>query len=418
MTTNQNLIITIIILLIIIIYKIYEYKKVKKSYRSELYKKAHKLNILLATLSLITFVILIIINTILSPSGIISNIINSLAIAFLIFPVSLHNHYEHSFADEEKTSHIKTIITNKFDLKLMKKFRAAGINIIYLNKEPNEYFKNIIEEDDISKKYLLKTIQIKSSNIKIIDKLINKENTIKETKDLNKIYNLIEKSRGTHDNYIRTIKYLITTYLPLLLSYIFLTIMNFPITMNILLISILKLLTLLISRYVYKTLPYDKDLMERKVKNKNIFMGKQEIMLMILECFIIFFCLTIPYMYTLAQGGSRELANTIFLIIFIYSNIFVTYSNLSETIFIINITKIFKNLKLFIYTLVGILLTLFFNFIPYFKTRNIYLHNYISCVLFALLSILFIEITKLARYTTTKGKKKNDTKNNKKYKRS
>ena len=42
----------------------------------------------------------------------------------------------------------------------------------------------------------------------------------------------------------------------------------------------------------------------------------------------------------------------------------------------------------------------------------------ISCILFSLIPIVSIEITKLARYFTLKGKKKNENKNNKKQRRS
>ena len=59
-----------------------------------------------------------------------------------------------------------------------------------------------------------------------------------------------------------------------------------------------------------------------------------------------------------------------------------------------------------------IILTILICFIPKDGFINIGLKNYISALLISLISIIFIEITKLARYTTTKGIKRNGSKDN------
>ena len=169
---------------------------------------------------------------------------------------------------------------------------------------------------------------------------------------------------------------------------------------------------------IYKKMPYDEDIRERKVKNKNVVLGKQELLFTIIESFYISFVITLPYMYIMSQGGTQQFANTTYYLIFIYSELFIIYSNISESFILINIFKSFKNIYLILYSIFNILIILLLNFTTIFNTRNIYLHNNISCILFSLIPIVFIEITKLARYFTLKGKKKNENKNNKKQRRS
>lgn len=421
MTTNINLIISLILLILIIVYNIFLKKKYNNSFKSEIYTKTKKIKIILYIVSIIMFFVSLIINILIygienNLNTTITYIINALSITILFMPLSLSSLYEKNFKDEEKYSHKKTIITNLIDLKYIKKFNKAGINVIILTEEETDLKIKKIEESEIEKKYLSKNIIIKTSNRKSIDKLIIKEDVYYEFNDLSDAYKKIYHARGVHDNYVRTLKYLITTYLPLFLSYIFLNIISFPIYYNILLIIILKIFTIISSNYLYKNLPYDIDLMKRKPKSRNIIFGSQELAFTILESFLIFFMLNIPYMFVQSQGGTQAFANTLFYVIFIYSNLFITYSYLSEANIIKNIFKSLKNIRMIIFTIICILISLLFNFTTYFNTRNIELHNFIACISFGLISVLLNELIKLARFTTTKGKKKNDSKNNKKHK--
>lgn len=423
MTTTINLIIASLLLILIIIYKIYQKKKYKDSYKSDLYNKSQKLIHILYLFSLLVFIIMFFLNLIIykeyaSSKSTLTYIINALSVAILVMPLSLHNLYISSFKDEEKYSRIKTIVTNIFDPKLIKKFNKAHINVLILTTEKVDTKIKTISEDEYEKKFLTKTLIIKTSNKKFLNKDINKENTIFEFDNLKNTYHKIYQARGVHDNYIRTIKYLITIYLPLVLSYIFLSLMGFPVIYNLLLVIILKLLTVLSSDYIYKKLPFDTDIMTRNVKPKNILIGKQEIILTVFNAFCIFFACTIPYMFTISQGSSEALSLTLFIITYIYSNIFLIFSLLSESFFPINIIKSLKSIRIIIYVLACIGFSLIINFTTYFDTRNIYLKNYFACVLFGMIPILIFETTKLARFTTMKGKKKNELKNNKKRKRS
>lgn len=423
MTNEINYILSTIILLTIIIINIYQRKKQKNIYKDTLYKKVNTFKKVLYLLSCLTFIIVLILNLMIygndpSLKTTITYLINSLTIATLVSPLTLSNLYITSFKDEEKYSHTKTIITNKIDKQLFKLYKKADINIILLSEKENKLNIPIIEENNIKKSLLSKNIQIKTKKLDILDKLINKDTTIKEFNNIQDIYTKIYESRGTHDNFIRNIKYIIHTYLSLILSYIFLSVMGFPPIYNLLLVLILKLSTIITSNIIYKKLPYDKDIMERKVKNKNIFMCKEEIFLTIIESFCISFAITIPYMFTLSQGGSQELANTLYYSVFVYIELLLVFTKLNDSFFIINIIKSLKNIRLILFTIFSIGIIVLFNFLPIFNTRNIYLQNNISCILFSLIPIVFIELTKLSRYFSTKGKKKHELKNHKKQRRS
>lgn len=423
MSFKMNLIISLILIILIIIYEIIQVKKNKTIYERKLYNKSKKLIKILYLLSFILFFISLLVNIFTfntNPTNkeFATFIINAISIALLICPLSLTNLYRISFKDEEKYSHIKTIITNIYDLNIIKKLKKAGINTIIINKNISNTKIPTIKENEINKSHLKKTLIIESDNKNILDKLLNNQNTIKEFTNLETLYNKIYNSRGVHDNYIRTIKYLIITYLSLILSYIFLSIMGFPVIYNLLLVLILKTITILTSNYLYRKMPYDNDIAIRKVKDENIFIGKQEILITILTSFIVFFVTNIPYMFTLAQGASTQFANTLFILLVLYSNLFITISLLSESNIFINIFKSLKNIRMILFILLCVIITIVINKTSYFDTKNIALPNIISCILFGFIPCLFNELSKLARFTTQRGVKKNGTKNNKKYKRS
>ena len=341
---TKNIIISILILIIIIIYKIFQIKKYKKIYKDTLFNKSLKIIKISYLISLLLFIIILTLNVInygndTSISTTIEYIMNAISVAVLALPLTIQSLYKTSFEQEEKISHKKTIVTNEITEKLIRKYNKAGINVIILTTKETDIKIKTINENEIDKKLLSKNIIIKTENLKILDKIINKEKSIYAFNSSEKIYFQIKEARGVHDNYIRTIKYNIITYLSLILSYLFLTLMSFPTSLNLSLVLLLKLFTILTSDIIYKKMPYDVDIMERKVKDKEIFIGRQELLITIIASFSVFFFSTIPYMYTLSQDGTIELANTLFYIIFIYSNLFVTYSLVSEKNIIKNIFK-------------------------------------------------------------------------------
>lgn len=420
MTTNINLLISLIILITLIIYNIYISKKYNKVIKSELYKKIKKLKIVFYLVSIIIFILFFITNLIplgTSPTNkeIITCIINSLSVSILALPLSLETLYLKTFTDEEYT-YIKTIVTNIYDKEYIAKLNQAGINIILLSEEKTNL--KVIKLEKITAKLLEENIQIKTNDLKSLDKKINKTITLKETKSLESIYNQISKSRHINDNYVKSIKYLLATYVPIILSYFFLDFMKFPVTYNILLVMILKVYTTLITRLLYKNLPYDKDLMNRTVKPNNIIMGTQEVFLTIIECFVIFFFISLPYMYVLAKGVGILFGNTIYFVTFILTNIFLSYYYLNDSPYILNILKNIKNIRFHIFTFISILFIIFINNNNYFMTRNITLFNNMGCLIISIVCILSLETIKLTRFISTKGIKKHENKNNKKSRRS
>ena len=401
---TKNILISIIILLTIIVTKIYISHKYQHVYKKDLYQQTHKINIFLYCLSFLIFIISLFLNAHQDLSSL-NIILNSLAIAFIPLPLSINTLYLTTFKEEEKISHVKTIVTNIYNHKLIKKFNKAGLNVIILTTKNLKTKLDTISEEEVNNRYLKKNIIIKTNNLSLLDDL-NKLTTYYEFNNLEAAYEKIYNARGIADNYLRTIKYNINTYLPLLICYIIFNIAGFPTINNLLLILLLKVYTIIISELVYKQMPYDTDIATRKPKPTSVFIGRQEIFLTIIESFCIAFAISAPYMYTLSQGASNNLANTIYFISFIYVNIFMTYSLFSEHNILYNIFKSLKNIRLDLYVLISILITIGFNFFTYFTTRNIGLKNYFSSLIIALVPILFFELTKFARFTTTRKKVK------------
>lgn len=417
----SQIIISIIILILLTIYNLYIYKNNKHVYKKDLYNKITKIKKICYLISIITFIIFLIINLIplgLNPSvkQLTEAIVNSLSVSLLSVPISLETLYLRFFNNEEKYSHIKTIVTNINNQDIITKFNNADINVILLSNSKTKL--KTITEDNITSKILNETIQIKTQDLKIIDKKIHKETTIKEFNNLEDLYHKIEQSRGTHDNYIRTIKYLVSTYLSLVISYLFISIMGFPIYYNLLIVCILKLFTTIKTEFLYKSLPYDKDIMTRTVKPSYILMGKQETLFLIMESFILSFAITTPYMYILASGASLEFASTMAIVTTIIINNIISYYYLNDSSYIINFFKEIKNIRLHIFTILSIIFIIILNYTKYFGTKNITLYNNLGSLAISAIFILSLEIPKIARFTTQKGKKKNETKNNKKQRRS
>lgn len=331
------------------------------------YKKYIKINIFISiTLFLIALIV----------SGF---KINSISILIITFPLFYNAIFTKCFKGKEHLEYTKIIVTKKeYSKKDLKTLKSAGIKVTNEEKKKNEYTYYDIDNRDV--------------------------------------INLIYTTRGNHDNFIRTLKFNLLMNIILTTPYIFMNIMDFPFMYHIGLAIILKLIIIIISIFIYPTLPYDTDIMSRKPKPKDMFIGREEIYLTIIQSILIIFTLTIPYMFLLANGATYELVNTIFLIGFIYSILFLTIVNLSEKMFIINFIKIFTNIKLIIMTICTILISIFFYFIPIFNTKEISVQNYTSTIIFVLLGTILFDITKFARYTTVKGSKKYERKNNKKHK--
>lgn len=421
MNTTINIILSIILLLFIIIIKIINYKKYPTiNKESLLLQHEKKLCKILTIISVISIPFLLITNHILNGYTLINNILNTLSVIILLSPISIHNLYNTYIKNEEETLYTKTIITTKeISKKLLKQINKSHINVVFITTKETNLNLPIINKEDIKTKELRKNIIINSNSYKTIINKYNQKLNYIYTDNVEETYNTIIESRGVCDNYIRTIKYNIITNSSLLLSMFFINyIMGFPFPYTLSLTLLIKLSTLLISHHIYNKLPYDTDINTRTIRDKNIYLYKQEKFLMFFQISLIMIGMSLPYMYFIAYGTTLTYANTVLFLTFIFSNIFLTIVNLSEEITIKNIIKIFKSLPIIIYIISLIIITIILYYLNIFQTEQISLRNYLASTFVALISTIIYDITKFARYTTLKGSKKNEHKNNKKHKRS
>lgn len=278
---------------------------------------------------------------------------------------------------------------------------------IKINNEDFVYAKNINYSKDVSK-----------SDEKLFMKAglkFNKENnerTIKWKKDLNTLYDELNESRGNVDNYVKSITFVIVSTLLLSLGYVIVLFNGFPINLTLSNALLIKLLIIITSRYIYPKMPFDTDLMERDSRVVNKLYNKQEIFLMLFQLLFMIFGLSIPFMYFMAGGISHNICFLIMLITYLYMLLFYTFMMLTEKVLLKNIMYLFKNIYLIIYTLLVIGSSLLLNNI--FEYVDV--HNYLACIIVSLISIIFYDLIKFARYATIRKRDKNAVKSNKKNK--
>ena len=390
--------------------KIINYKKYPTiNKESLLLQHEKKLCKILTIISVILIPFLLITNHILNEYTLINNILNTLSVIILLLPISIHNLYNTYIKNEEETLYTKTIITTKeISKKLLKQINKSHINVVFITTKETNLNLPIINKEDIKTKELRKNIIINSNSYKTIINKYNQKLNYIYTDNVEETYNTIIESRGVCDNYIRTIKYNIITNSSLLLSMFFINyIMGFPFPYTLSLTLLIKLSTLLISHHIYNKLPYDTDINTRTVRDKNIYLYKQEKFLMFFQISLIMIGMSLPYMYFIAYGTTLTYANTVLFLTFIFSNIFLTIVNLSEEITIKNIIKIFKSLPIIIYIISLIIITIIMYYLNIFQTEQISLRNNLASAFVALISTIIYDITKFARYTKLKGSKKN-----------
>ncbi len=404
-----NLFFSILLAVVIMTFKELNVNKNKGTYKDTLYRKTRVIHGILYGLSLVLFIIFFILNR--KEYNIVTSIINALSIALITIPLSINTLYKTSFKDEEKYNHTKYVITDDYDINIAKKLNRAGIKIIYLSSDSENKYVSLeeLETYDIRRNIAVDTNDYEKV-LKIVPDSLYSDS-------LEGAYKLIKQSRGVRDNYTRTIKFNLAIYGGLLFTVIAITVQKFPLYYNLFLTMLLKVLTYLNAEYVYKHLPFDTDLMYRNPMPENVWIGFQELFITFLEAFCICFAFTIPYMFILANGGILSLTYTILVITLLFIMLWLSYAYLSEKAFLVNIWKSFKSIRLICIAIGMILLTVIVNFIPRTGFMNIGLKNYFSALFISFIPIIFIEITKLARFTSKKGRVKN-VKNNKKYKRS
>ena len=401
MNTKYDIYLSIIIFFLIIFYKSYQFKRYKLLYRGNLYKKSNsicKLLLLISLLLCLSSLIVFYVKDILD----LKHILLSLSIFVCCLPINLFNMYRMFFIDEEKYSHIKTIITSKIpDKEIFKKYIKAGINIIIFSKEKTSYKIEKLGIKDINKKNLKKNCIINSTNISLVDSFL-KDNEIIINNDLEDLYNNIYHARGVHDNYIRCIKYLFVLYFSIIASNLVFILGNFPICMNLSIILLFKLFNLFCIEFIFKDLKYDTDIMDRNVKDKDVIIGKQELLLLFMISILILFGISLPYMFLLIQSSYDSLPRAIYFVVLIYCMLFFNYYNYSEKIYIINIFNSFKSIRMIIYLILSIIMSLVLSKLNIFYVSDMVLKNYFGSILVAFIVCSIFDLFKFSRWLSNR----------------
>ncbi len=388
-------IISLILLLLLVLFTITNIKE-------ERFINVRKYIILLYVISIIVFVILFLVDNDIMTKD---KIINSLTISLMLIPFTLQN--INNLKIDENISRIKTIITNKINDNQLRKFKQSHIKVVLISKE-NKLGLKETKIEEISAKTLKKTTFINSNDINVLDEYINKT-TLKKTSNLNKIYDEIIENRLKEDNYLKSIKFILLVYVPLLLSTILFKVYSITSPITLLLVVMIKYLSIITTRFIINKNRDDHDIKYNKPKPLKKYLTVQEKFLIVLQTLVSYAFLITPYLYLLLIGGPEKTINTIYLVIYFYIMIFSLVTTITDKPIIKNIL----NKKVLIMTILIIIITILINYINVFENEPITIRNYIPCIIIAFVSTLFFEYTKLARYLTMKRRQKNESKNHK-----
>ncbi len=388
-------IISLILLLLLVLFTITNIKE-------ERFINVRKYIILLYVISIIVFVILFLVDNDIMTKD---KIINSLTISLMLIPFTLQN--INNLKIDENISRIKTIITNKINDNQLRKFKQSHIKVVLISKE-NKLGLKETKIEEISAKTLKKTTFINSNDIDVLDEYINKT-TLKKTSNLNKIYDEIIENRLKEDNYLKSIKFILLVYVPLLLSTILFKVYSITSPITLLLVVMIKYLSIITTRFIINKNRDDHDIKYNKPKPLKKYLTVQEKFLIVLQTLVSYAFLITPYLYLLLIGGPEKTINTIYLVIYFYIMIFSLVTTITDKPIIKNIL----NKKVLIMTILIIIITILINYINVFENEPITIRNYIPCIIIAFVSTLFFEYTKLARYLTMKRRQKNESKNHK-----
>lgn len=250
-------------------------------------------------------------------------------------------------------------------------------------------------KEEIDKKELS---LFKKAHIKVIK---SKE---KSTYEKN-IYQKIKKSRCEYDNFLKAKNYIYTTYLPIVISYFLFLLLGFPFKITIEISLLCKIITLFVTEYVYKKIPCEKDIMKRRPYNLDHLQELQEQFFLFMQVALVLFSLTLPYMFFIVNIENVEISFTIYLLVFVFSNLFVTLYEYSDSAIAKNIVEC-RNTKAMLIYIIGIALASIGIF--FFRKPIVGVQNYIACLITSIFFVTPLELIKLARFTKIKGVRNNE----------
>lgn len=306
------------------------------------------------------------------------------SVLVIVLPICLNNLVKFYFNGERNYAYIEKVYTS-----------------LSLNKE-------------IKRKYARAGISLGTD---VLNKEINKLTEIREDESLDYLYDKIYEDRGVHDNFVRNLKGYLVFYFIWNISLIVLSIVGFPVLFNFWLVMGVKIYFCLFSSFIYKKLPFDTDIGNRRPRVPGILLGKEEIFLLVIQGFLLLIGLMIPYMYLLISSASVELVSGIFYTMLILMNVFYVFEVLSEKCLLVNMFKALKSLWLVIFVLFSVGLVFIINKVNVFGLVDIEIKNLLGCLVFAFFFNFVFDITKLARMLSLGGKR-NEFKSNKKFRRS
>lgn len=307
----------------------------------------------------------------------------------------------------------RTIISEEIpSIQELSILKDAGINIILFNKKelPSNISKSFKEIDikDLDYKQKKNNLHIKTFTKKDINKNNNHSTYLYVEKDLTKNINNIFRCRGIIDNLIRTIN--INAILSYSLSALIIIplILGFPQIFNNNLIIITCLLFHVLNTYLIPHIESDYDVIRRQPRNLNDkLFTPQELVLIVLEIIGIIIGVSLIYMSTLTAESTYKLASTIAFNIYLFCYLFIILIHLSESLTIINLFKIFRNIYSLLTILIIILFTILIWYIPNLELKLLGIINYRSTIIMAIIATIWFDITKLARYLKTRKKVQN-----------
>ncbi len=370
---------------------------------SKLYLKTRKLFVAFSIIALIIGCGITVCNILIDKS----KILDGLFLMIFLLPLEIWNLKNDKIFLIENLSYTKYVVLNKvISKKRVDEYNKAHIRVIMLSNENVKYKIDNYNKSDINNTIFKKNALIRDANISDIKKYIRDYIT-----DDN--YNEILEARGMYDNYLKRINFYILCYLPFILCNILFIILGYPFTYNYIILLLFKICNILISKYVYGRMNYDTDIMNRSIRDRGKIFYFQELMIVLMQSFFIFFGLSIVYIYFMTSLYDVNVSNSVFIICYIYMLMWITFVNMSEKIMVINVIKSYNRLFVWIYIVLIIIINILICNVKYFDIYNIGLRACLGCVGFSLLFVIISDVFKLARYTTIKKVRVNkNVKNN------
>ena len=277
------------------------------------------------------------------------------------------------------------------------KLKNSGIKLVLITNKKYKYIKKI---DDLEENDLNKNISITKKEYNNKKDLFNDEDImiIKDDSMLNKAINNIIISRGDYDNLVRANKLKIIFIMSMIISNIILYISGYPTTMNLNMLIVLYVYYHILIQYVIPYFRYDTDIMDRKVRIRNdkIFNIEEKILLIVSSISIVIGS-SLTYMYIITEGGLLNLANSLYILSFLYCYLFTMIYYIAEK----TIIKIIIN-NIIHWTFISIIIiTILYSLLVLDKaalnTSKVVNSNYILVIIISFIVVVWQDIIKFAR---------------------